>query len=33
MRYQKITKVPKNLKQNNSEAVTNENDKENYVSP
>ena len=34
MRYQKIRiYVPKNLKQNNSEAVTNENDKENYVYP
>ena len=32
MGYQKI-KVPKKLKQNNSQAVTNENDKENYVSP
>ena len=28
MEYQKITKVPKNSQQNNSEAVTNENDKE-----
>ena len=28
MKYQKITKVSKNLQQNNSEKVTNENDKE-----
>ena len=28
MKYQKITKVSKNLQQNNSETVTNENNKE-----
>ena len=28
MEYQKITKVSKNSQQNNSETVTNENDKE-----
>ena len=28
MEYQKITKVSKNLQQDNSETVTNENDKE-----
>ena len=28
MKYQKITKISKNLPQNNSEKVTNENDKE-----
>ena len=28
MKYQKITRVSKNSKQNNSETVTNENDKE-----
>ena len=28
MKYQKITKVSKNSQQNNSETVTNENDKE-----
>ena len=28
MEYQKITKVSKNLQQNNSEIVTNQNDKE-----
>ena len=28
MKYQKITKVPKKLQQNNLEKVTNENDKE-----
>ena len=28
MKYQKITKISKNLPQNNSENVTNENDKE-----
>ena len=28
MEYQKITKVSKNLQQNNSETVTSENDKE-----
>ena len=37
MEYQKITKVSKNLHQNNSETVTNENDKEipkeRYMSP
>ena len=31
MKYQKITKVTKNLQQNNSETVTN--DKEKYKSP
>ena len=30
MKYQKITKVSKNLQQNNSETVTN--DKEKYIS-
>ena len=37
MEYQKITKVFKNSQQNNSETVTNENDKkipkERYISP
>ena len=37
MEYQKITRVSKNLLQNNSETFTNENDKEipkeSYVSP
>ena len=37
MEYQKITYVSKNLQQNNSEKVTNENDKEipkeRYISP
>ena len=37
MEYQKITKVSQNLEQNNSETVTNENDKEipekRYISP
>ena len=41
MKYQKITKVSKNSLQNNSETVTNENDKEipkeipkeRYISP
>ena len=37
MEYQKITKISKNAQQNNSETVTNENDKEIpkeiYVSP
>ena len=37
MEYQKMTKVLKNSKQNNSETVTNENDKERpkvrYISP
>ena len=37
MAYQKITKVSKNLQQNNSETVTKENDKEipreRYISP
>ena len=37
MEYQKITKVSKNVHQNNSETVTNENDKEipkeRYMSP
>ena len=37
MKYQKITKVPKKLQQNNLEKVTNENDKEipkeRYISP
>ena len=37
MEYQKITKVSKNSRQSNSEAVTNENDKEirkeRYISP
>ena len=28
MKYQKITKVSKNSQQNNSEKITNENDKE-----
>ena len=28
MEYQKITKVSKNLQQDNSETITNENDKE-----
>ena len=31
MKYQKITKVSKNLQQHNSETVTN--DKEKYISP
>ena len=29
----KVTRVSKNLQQNNSETVTNENDKERYLSP
>ena len=37
MKYPKITKVGKNLQQNNSETVTNESDKEipkeRYISP
>ena len=37
MEYQKITKVSKNPQQNNSDTVTNENDKEiskgRYISP
>ena len=37
MEYQKLTKVSKNSQQNNSETVTNENDKkipkERYISP
>ena len=37
MEYQKVTKVPKKLQQNNSKSVTNENDKEmpkeRYISP
>ena len=37
MEYQKITKVSKNLQQNNSKTITNENDKEvpkeRYISP
>ena len=33
MKYQKITKVSKNSQWNNSEKVTNENDKEIYVFP
>ena len=37
MKYQKVTKVPKKLQQNNSKSVTNENDKEmpkeRYISP
>ena len=37
MEYQKITKIPKNSQQNNSETVTNGNDKEipkeRYTSP
>ena len=37
MEYQKITKVSKNSQKNNSEVVTNENDKEipkeRYISP
>ena len=37
MEYQKITKVSKNLQQNNSDTVANENDKEilkeRYISP
>ena len=37
MEYQKITKVSKKLQENNSEKVTNENDKEipkeRYISP
>ena len=33
MEYQKTAKVSKNLQQNNSETVTNENHKERYISP
>ena len=33
MKYQKITKFSKNSQQNNSEKVTNENDKERHTSP
>ena len=33
MEYQKITKVLKTSQQNNLETVTNENDKERYISP
>ena len=33
MEYKKIQKDSKNSQQNNSEAVTNKNDKERYISP
>ena len=33
MEYQKLTKVSKNSQWNNSETVTNQNDKERYISP
>ena len=33
MEYQKITKTLKNSQQSNSETVTNQNDKERYMSP
>ena len=33
MEYQKITKILKNSQQSNSETVTNQNDKERYMSP
>ena len=31
MEYQKNTKVSKNVRQNNSETVTNDNDKKTYI--
>ena len=33
MEYQKITQTLKNSQQSNSETVTNQNDKERYMSP
>ena len=33
MEYQKITKILKSSQQSNSETVTNQNDKERYMSP